>query len=149
MPKTVKTPQLEDVTTNKLYPAYKTQKGTVIQLNGPRTVMPSGATLVALVEFVDACGLKTVLVTGGAEKTGHSQGSLHSRDLAIDIAGTRFNKLTNEEVRVAAANAGFTHGVYEDFKGTSRDHWHLQVSAGNGLGDKHKLSNKSLLVKSY
>lgn len=149
MPKPVKIPKLQDVTTNKLYPAYKTQKGTVIQLNGPKTVMPSGTTLAALVDFVDACGLKTVIITGGAEKTGHSAGSFHGKDLAIDVAGTRFNKLTNEQVRVAALNAGFTHGVYEDFRGTGRDHWHFQMGAGNSLGDKHKLSNKTLLTKHY
>lgn len=145
----VKTPKLKDVTTNKLYPAYKTEKGIVIQLNGPKTVLPSGATLAALVTFVDASGLKTVLITGGAEKTGHSAGSFHGKDLAIDVAGKRFNKLTDEQARVAALNAGFTHGVYEDFKGTGRDHWHFQTGAGNGLADKHKLSNAKLLTKHY
>ena len=149
MPKPVKIPKLKDVTTNRLYPAYKTQKGTIIQLNGLKTVMPSGSTLAALVNFVDSCGLKTVIITGGAEKTGHSIGSFHGKGLAIDIAGKRFNKLTDEQARVAALNAGFTHGVYEDFRGTGRDHWHFQMGAGNGLGDKHKLSNKTLLTKHY
>lgn len=144
-----KTPSLKDVTTNKLYPAYKTQKGIVIQLNGPKTVMPSGATLTALVHFIDACGLTTVVITGGAESTGHSAGSFHGKDLAIDVAGKRFNKLTDEKARITAVNAGFTHGVYEDFKGTGRDHWHFQIGAGNGLVDKHKLSNKKLLTKYY
>lgn len=78
-----------------------------------------------------------------------SSGSFHGKDLAIDVAGKRFNKLTDEQARVAALNAGFTHGVYEDFKGTNRDHWHFQIGAGNGLSDKHKLSNKPLTVKSY
>lgn len=149
MSATTKEPKLKDVTTNKLYPAYKTEKGVVIQLNGPKTVMPSGETLVALVKLVDASGLKTVVVTGGAEKTGHSKGSFHGKDLAIDIAGKRFNKLTDEQARVAAQKAGFTHGVYEDFRGTNRDHWHFQIGAGNGLGDKHKLTNTKLLTKNY
>lgn len=149
MTKPVIIPKLQDVTTNKLYPAYKTEKGTVIQLNGPKTVMPSGATLTALVNFADACGLNTLIITGGAEKTGHSAGSFHGKDLAVDVAGKRFNSMTNEQARVAAYNAGFTHGVYEDFKGTGRDHWHFQIGAGNGLGDKHKLSNKTLLTKHY
>ena len=145
----IKTPRLKDITTNKLYPAYKTEKGIVIQLNGLKTVLPSGATLTALVKFVDASGLKTVLITGGAETTGHSAGSFHGKDLAIDVAGKRFNKLTHEQARIAALNAGFTHGVYEDFRGTSRDHWHFQIGAGNGLADKYKLSNKKLLTKHY
>ncbi len=145
----LKTPKLQNVTTNKLYPAYKTSNGFVIQLNGPKTVLPSGATLAALVKFVDACGLKSITITGGAEKVGHSAGSFHGKDLAIDVAGKRFNKLTDEQARVAALSAGFTHGVYEDFKGTGRDHWHFQIGAGNGLADKHKLSNSKLSIKSY
>lgn len=149
MAQPVKIPKLQDVTTNKLYPAYKTQKGIVIQLNGPKTVLPSGVTLAALVNFVDACGLKTVIISGGAEKTGHSAGSFHGKDLAIDVAGKRFNNLTDEQARVAALNAGFTHGVYEDFRGTGRDHWHFQIGPGNGLADKHKLSNNKLLTKNY
>lgn len=149
MAEPVKIPTIKDVTTNKLYPAYKTQKGTIIQLNGPKTVMPSGATLAALVKFVDESGLKIVIITGGAEKTGHSAGSFHGTNLAIDVAGKKFNKLTDEKARVAANAAGFTHGVYEDFKGTGRDHWHFQIGAGNGLGDKHKLSNSTLLTKVY
>lgn len=149
MPVLTTTPKLTDVTTNKLYPAYKTQKGIVIQLNGPKTVLPSGVTLASLVKFVDSSGLKTVLITGGAEKTGHSASSFHGKDLAIDVAGKRFNKLTNEQAKVAAFKAGFTHGVYEDFKGTGRDHWHFQTGAGNGLADNHKLSNAKLLTKHY
>lgn len=78
-------PPLKNVTTNKLYPAYETQKGNVIQLNGPKTIMPSGKTLESLIKFVDSCGLKTVVITGGAEKTGHSTGSFHGKYLAIDV----------------------------------------------------------------
>ena len=141
--------KLKDVTTNKLYPAYKTLKGNVIQLNGPKTVMPTGKTLESLIKFVDECGLKTVIITGGAEKTGHSEQSFHGKDLAIDVAGKKFNKLSDDQARVAAGKAGFTHGVYEDFRGLGKDHWHFQIGAGNGLGDKHKLSNKTLLTKSY
>lgn len=143
----VKTPILKDVTTNTLFPAYKTRKGTVIQLNSPKTVMPSGGTLAALVAFVDNSGLKTVVITGGAETSGHSTNSFHGKDLAIDVAGKRFNKLTHDQARIAALNAGFTHGIYEDFRGTGKDHWHFQIGTGNGLGDKHKLSNKQLLTK--
>jgi len=145
----VTTPSVKDITSNKLYPAYKTQKGTVIQLNGTKTVLPSATTLAALVKFVDGSGLKTVIISGGAESAGHSAGSFHGKDLAIDVAGKRFNILSDEQARVAALNAGFTHGVYEDFKGTGRDHWHFQIGAGNGLSDQHKLSNKPLTTKHY
>ncbi len=95
MPVLTTTPKLTDVTTNKLYPAYKTQKGIVIQFNGPKTVLPSGVTLASLVKLVDSSGLKTVLktvlitvlITGGAEKTGLSASSFHGKDLGIDVAG--------------------------------------------------------------
>ena len=149
MAEPVKEPKLTDITVNKLYPKYKTEKGVIIQLNGPKTILPSGATLVALVAFVNDCGLETVIITGGAEMTGHSKGSFHGKDLAIDVAGKKFNKLSDEQARISALNAGFTHGVYEDFEGTSRDHWHFQIGAGNGLVDKHKLSNSKLIIKVY
>lgn len=141
--------KLKDVSTNKLYPAYKTEKGTTIQLNGLKTGLPTGNTLFSLIKFVDECGLKTVIVTGGFETTGHSKGSFHGQNLAIDIAGTKFNKLTHEVALSAAKKAGFTHGVYEDFRGTGRDHWHFQVGAGNGLGDKQSLKQSKLYIKKY
>jgi len=47
---------LTNVTTNKLYPAYKTKKGITIQLNGKKTGIPTGKTLTSLIKFVDACG---------------------------------------------------------------------------------------------
>lgn len=142
-------PKLLDITTNRLYPAYKTAKGTIIQLNGPDTGLPTGGTLAALVKFVDNCGIKTVIITGGTESTGHSQGSFHGINLAIDVAGTKFNKLTHTETLIAARDAGFTHGVYEDFRGTGRDHWHFQIGAGNGLGDKQSLKLPALYIKKY
>jgi hypothetical protein len=86
------------------------------------------------------------VINGGAEATGHSPGSFNEKNLAIDVAGTRFNKLTNADVLSAASKAGFTHGIYEDYKGTNRGHWHLQIGAGNGLGDKHLTSNAQMIA---
>lgn len=142
-------PVLKNITTNKLYPAYKTAKGTTIQLNGTRTGMPTGSTLTSLIKFVDNCGLKSVLITGGTEASGHSKASFHGINLAIDVAGTRFNKLTHEQALAAAKTAGFTHGVYEDFRGTGKDHWHFQIGAGNGLGDKQSLKLSKLYIRKY
>jgi len=149
MPTPTTIPVLKDVTTNKLYPAYKTQKGKVIQMNGTKTILPDGATLTALVKFVDGCSLKTIIISGGSEASGHSKGSFHGLNKAIDVAGMKFNKLSHNEALVAARTAGFTHGVYEDFRGTGRDHWHFQVGAGNGLGDKHSLKLSKLAIKRY
>lgn len=149
MPKPIPIVSLKDVTTNKLYPAYKTQKGTIIQFNGTKTHLPTGATLSSLVTFADECGLKTVIITGGSETTGHSKGSFHGKNLAIDVAGIKFNKLSHSKALEAAKKAGFTHGVYEDFRGTNRDHWHFQIGIGNGLGGKQSLSNSKLYIKIY
>ena len=149
MPIPITTPTLKEITTNKLYPAYKTKKGTIIQLNSTRTHLPTGTTLSALVKFVDECGLKTVIITGGSEPTGHSKGSFHGKNLAIDVAGEKFNKLTHDEALAAAQKAGFTHGVYEDYRGTGRDHWHFQIGAGNGLGGKHSLNSSKIYIKRY
>ena len=88
-------------------------------------------------------------MSGGNEATGHSAGSFHGTNKAIDVAGKKFNKLTDDEALKAAKNAGFTHGVYEDFRGTKKDHWHFQIGAGNGLGDKHSLKLTKLKIKSY
>ena len=106
-------------------------------------------TLSALATFANECGLKTVLITGGSEPTGHSKGSFHGKNFAIDVAGMRFNKLTHSEALTAAKKAGFTHGIYEDFSGTGRDHWHFQIGIGNGLGENHSLNNSKLYVKKY
>ncbi len=149
MAKSTTKAQLTNITTNKLYPAYKTKKGTTIQMNGKRTGLPKGSTLKALIKFADGCGLKSVLITGGNESNGHSKNSFHGKNLAIDVAGRRFNKLTNTKVRSSASKAGFTHGVYENFKGTKRDHWHLQIGAGNGLGSKNLLKSHVISTKNY
>jgi len=149
MAKAINKAVISNVTTNKLYPAYKTKKGTIIQLNSKKTGLPTGPTLTALVKFVDTSGLKTVLVTGGYESKGHSKNSYHGKNLAIDVAGKRFNKLTHTKVRSSATKAGFTHGIYENFKGTKRDHWHLQIGAGNGLGAKQSLKSYAIGTKNY
>ncbi|MDB2448668.1 hypothetical protein N9W78_00040 [bacterium] len=142
-------PNLEDVTENPLYPADKTDNGTVIQLNGPKTDLPSGANLMALSNFADATGQDSVLINGGQEAAGHSQNSLHGQNLAIDVAGSKFNNLTHEEVASAASDAGYTHGVYENFDGENADHWHLQMESGNGLDDQHLTSNGTIVIKDY
>ncbi|MFT7259335.1 MAG: hypothetical protein ACI9MS_001193 [Glaciecola sp.] len=148
MPSLLSTPQLKDITRNKLYPAYKTVKGLAIQLNGTKTLLPKGDTLSALITFADECGLKTVIITGGSESR-HSKGSFHGKGLAVDVAGTKYNNLTHSAALLAAKKAGFTHGAYEDFTGSRKDHWHFQIGAGNGLGDKHSLNLPKLYIKKY
>ena len=126
---------LRDITGDPNHPQYRTANGTTIRLNKapPKTVLPSGDTLDALIKFADATGLDSVLITGGDEQSGHTEHSFHYKNLAIDVAGPAFNNLTTEQVFQAARAAGFTAGQYEDYDGTSRDHWHLQIGVGNGV----------------
>ena len=86
-----------------------------------------------MIKFVDALSLDTVVITGGAELTGHSPNSLHYNNLAIDVAGPKFNNLTHGQVLGAAKAAGYAHGQFENFSGQNRDHWHLQLQSGNGV----------------
>src|SRR5258706_4580950 len=107
----------------------------------PRTVPLSGKTLAAL-ECTETCLQKAtanskldLLITGGAETTGHTKNSHHSKGEACDIANSNFNKnLNNEEVYSCARQCGFQAGQYETFKeNPNRDHWHLQLETGNGV----------------
>lgn len=107
----------------------------------PRTVPVSGVTLVAL-QCVEECLQEStgnqnldLLITGGAEKIGHSKNSHHARGQACDIPSAKFNPgLTNENVGKCAINCGFNAGQYEMFPANpNRDHWHLQIEPGNGV----------------
>lgn len=131
-------------------PAYQTANDTIIQLNKnvPATLLPTGDTLDKLIKFADNTGVGGVMLTGGAEKSGHSDDSLHYVDKAVDIGGPAWTPgLNDDNVRKAALAAGFTHGVYEIKNGAT--HWHLQVGPGNNLGDEHDLSKYPMQTKVY
>ena len=107
----------------------------------PRTVPVTGVTLIAL-QCVESCLQQStgnqrldLLITGGAETTGHSKNSHHSKGQACDIASAKFNPgLTNENVGTCAVSCGFGGGQYEMFlRYPNRDHWHLQLEPGNGV----------------
>ncbi len=106
----------------------------------PRTVPVQGATQAALVcteqclqQATGNSGLD-LLITGGAEQSGHSQNSHHYSGEACDVAGTKFNDVTDTQVKACAASCGFSAGQYEQFKNRpNADHWHLQLSPGNGV----------------
>ena len=106
----------------------------------PRTVPVAGPTAQAL-QCLENCLRQRLgnqnldlLVTGGAETTGHTAGSHHSRGEAVDIAGPRANPgCTWPNVSTCAASCGFGAGQFEDFPGDpNRDHSHLQLNPGNG-----------------
>ncbi len=106
----------------------------------PRTVPVTGTTAHRL-DCTEACLQRvtrnpnlSLLVTGGAERTGHSRNSHHYRGEACDIANARFNPgLTTENVSFCAAACGFSAGHYETFQRRNRNHWHVQETPGNGV----------------
>jgi RHS repeat-associated protein len=100
----------------------------------PRTVPPEGATLNAL-QCLEQC-LQTatnnptldLLVTGGAEQTGHTAGSRHYSGEACDVAGPRFNPINANNVSSCAARCGFGTVQFETFPNNpNREHWHLEM----------------------
>ena len=92
-------------------------------------------------QCVEACLQKAektpdldLLVTGGAETTGHSRGSHHYLGEACDFAGTQFNKTTKGEMFDCASKCGFRAGQYETFPNSpNKDHFHFQRRPGNGV----------------
>ena len=107
----------------------------------PATVPPEGETFSSLV-CLETCLKGTtqnlnlsLLVTGGAEKNGHSTKSHHYKGEACDIAGPRLNVgVTNKDMIMCAKSCGFGAGQFEVFpENPGRDHWHLQMTPGNGV----------------
>jgi len=104
----------------------------------PRTVPVQGETLEDL-ECVEQCLQDAtnnpnldLLITGGAERRGHSRRSHHYRGKACDIHGS--NPVKNGDVMSCAAQCGFGAGRWESFRNNpNRNHWHLQLTPGNGV----------------
>lgn len=88
-----------------------------------------------------------LLITGGAEIAGHSKGSHHSKGEACDIHSS--NPITEDDMGRCAPACGFGGGQYERFTSNpNRDHWHLQLTPGNGvppIGTK----NESIPIKIF
>ena len=99
----------------------------------PATVPVKGKTKEAL-QCLEKCLQSSnpnidLLVTGGAEKTGHSKNSHHSKGEACDIAGPKYQ----DDIFKCAEECNFKAGQYEDFPRDNADHWHFQMNPGNGL----------------
>jgi hypothetical protein len=136
-------PRLLNVTTDPKAPAFQTAGGTTIQMNkpSPYTTLPWGQGLDRMIKFADGTGAKTVTITGGTEGTVrmpdgnlkdlHSANSLHSRNQAIDMRPD--TNISDDTLKQAALNAGFTHGMHE-IKGDGI-HLHFQVGPDNILGN--------------
>jgi RHS repeat-associated protein len=98
----------------------------------PDTVPVTGATAAALncLEHCLQCLTNNkalnLLVSGGAEQSGHSKNSFHYNGTAVDIS--YWNNLQKSDVFRCAENCGFEAGGDEPKK----HHWHLQLTPGNG-----------------
>lgn len=121
---------------------YRTKQGAIIELNSAtHTKLPGGIGLQALANLADrlqAKGLKTLYITGGAEQHGHSHGSRHYRGLAVDIGTqkngcaqnlipgcnrTQSNAIIKQECQalLKAGQPGFDFALWEG------DHLHLSI----------------------
>jgi len=106
----------------------------------PATVPVKGQTLQNLLcvekclqNATGKCNLD-LLITGGAEQSGHSRNSAHYGGEAVDIAGPLHNPVSNSDVMQCAAGCGFGAGQFESFHNNpNRDHWHFQLYPGNGV----------------
>jgi hypothetical protein len=90
-------------------------------------VPPWGANAHALQCTVNCAGGTDVLVTGGAEQSGHSKHSLHYENKAVDIVGPPYNNLKHAVMMQCAGLCGYTHGWWEVKGSPERDHWHFQI----------------------
>jgi len=99
----------------------------------PRTVPPTGRTLAALqclehcLQCVTNNANLNLIVTGGAEQSGHSTHSFHYRGEAVDVSFR--NPVSTHNVFQCGEACGFTAGLAE----TAKHHWHLQLTPGNGV----------------
>lgn len=106
----------------------------------PRTVPVTGTTKVML-DCVEACLKRktknpnlNLMITGGAETSGHTANSHHYKGEACDVAGPNSNPVNDKDVMECATRCGFGAGHYENFPNTpNANHWHLQQNPGNGV----------------
>jgi RHS repeat-associated protein len=104
----------------------------------PRTVPLEGSTQNSL-QCLERCLQNRtrnqnldILVTGGAEQSGHSRNSRHYTGEACDIAGPRHNPVNDAEVSECARDCGFGSTTFEPFPNNpNRDHWHLEMPRNN------------------
>lgn len=127
-------PRLVNVTTDPSTPAFQTAGGTTLQMNhpAPRTTLPYGPNLNALITFADKLGAPSIKINGGSEAGGHSKNPLdaHPADEAIDVAPfAPVLNVSDDQLKQAALAAGYTHGMWEVRPGAA--HLHLQIGPEN------------------
>ena len=107
----------------------------------PQTVPVTGATANEL-SCLEACEKRKtgndtldLLMTGGAETSGHTKNSRHYKGEACDVAAPKFNPgVTDSDIKECARACGFGAGWWEPAPGKpNKDHWHFQLTPGNGV----------------
>jgi hypothetical protein len=101
----------------------------------PPATVKVPAVLELKVSCLEKCLGVQLVITGGAEKSGHTKKSLHYSGQAVDFG---FNSNPAISARSAdffccAQNCGFGWGQVEGAKQHRTPHFHLQTSAGNGV----------------
>jgi hypothetical protein len=101
----------------------------------PPATVPVPPDVEAKVSCLENCLGLQLVITGGAEQSGHTPGSLHYKGQAVDFGfnsnpaiGSRPNDFS-----CCALKCGFGWGQTEGAKQNRAPHYHLQVAAGNGV----------------
>ena len=90
----------------------------------------TGETL-TFAECVEKCAGFELTVTGGSEKTGHSEGSKHYTGEACDFSDAKNPKLDNDTVDKCYEECA-KDDYYGQKEGGDYPHWHFQVVPGIG-----------------
>jgi len=89
-------------------------------------------------ECMEKCAGFELTVTGGSEKTGHSDGSKHYSGEACDFSDAKNPKLDKDTVQKCYKECAKSN-YYGQKEGGSYPHWHFQIVPGKGNAKGLKL----------
>ena len=90
----------------------------------------TGDTL-SFAECLEKCAGCELTVTGGSEKTGHSEGSKHYTGEAVDFSLAKNPNLTGDTVKKCYEECAKSN-YYGQKEGGTYPHWHFQIVPGQG-----------------
>ena len=99
----------------------------------PPATVPVPREVAFAVSCIENCLRVNLVVTGGAEQSGHTAGSLHYSGQAVDFGFNSNPGLASRasEFFCCARTCGFTNGQQEG--GKRPPHFHVQTAPGNGV----------------
>jgi hypothetical protein len=99
----------------------------------PPATVPVPPDVEAKVSCLENCLGLQLVITGGAEQSGHIPGSLHYTGQAVDFGFNNNPGISSRpnDFFCCALNCGFGWGQTEGPKQQRPPHYHLQVAAGN------------------